>query len=177
MEYLLLLHIAKHMEYIHGPPAFKNDNFTTTQIISMKQFLLIASLFIILYSCKKEDSKQYSKWFVNTDSFYTNDIRADRGKAIHILEGNDFKNRYYVEFHLNYYPQEGSYPIRCLGQNPDWVCITINYKGIGYIGPKNAYLQAALKNGKASYTLEPVWFYNESNVMDSVLVRGTFNEP
>ena len=143
----------------------------------MKIFSIAAAFSILFVSCKKGDNRQYSKWYVNNDSFYTNDIRVDKGNAVCQIQGNDFTNRYFLEFHLNYFPIGGSFPILCSQQNPYWACLTITYKGIGYVSPKNTNLQADDLNGKGSYVLQPAWFYNESNAQDSVLVRGTFNEP
>jgi len=143
----------------------------------MKHYLAVAILFVMLYSCKKEESRQYSKWYVNTDSFYTNDVRTDRGKGQHDIESNDPKNCFSLSFLLGFYPKEGAYPVGCKGPDPRWACLVIIYKGAAYLSPKNAYLQTGEINGKATYTLQPAWFYHEANITDSVLVKGAFNEP
>ena len=145
----------------------------------MKQVLLIAALFVLFISCKKGDNRQYSKWYVNNDSFYTNDIRVDKGKARHDITTNDLHNGFQIVFNLGTFPATGSYKLDCSLQNPAWVCMGIIYRDTGYLArsEKNGTINATMKNGKASYSLAPTWFYNSYRNEDSIFVKGTFNEP
>jgi len=152
--------------------------------------LFFVFTFIFLFeSCKKEDKRQYSKWYVNTDSFSTNDVKLDIGKVVsHIFTNSQYSGGtlpygFSITFNTGSLnggiPTSGSFKLDCSQQNPQWTCMSILYKDIGYLSNENEleYLIASQENGKAYYILEPTWFYNESNPKDSVLVKGTFNEP
>lgn len=143
----------------------------------MKNLISLFAILAMLSSCKKDEPKRYSEWYVNGERFYTNDVREDIGKVISSIEGNDFKNKFFLEFNNKPFPTSGQYEIDCSRANQGLTCLGFNYKGVGYSAPKNTYLQAGSIGGKASYTLNSTWFYNESNLQDSVLTKGIFNRP
>ncbi len=139
---------------------------------------LVFCLLFLWTSCTKNNKAVYSTWYVNSEKFSTNDVRADEGKAVHEIQGNDFNNRFFLTFNLDYFPENGSLPIRCGNtSNPESACLVITYHSIGYLGPHNAFLEASSSKGKVSYTLIPTWFYNEKDVNDSLSISGIFNQP
>ncbi len=143
----------------------------------MKKTTLFLAALTLLLSCKKEEAKRYSEWYVNGERFYTNNVREDVGNAVSSFEGNDFQNRFALDFNLRSFPTSGQYEIDCSRSNQGLTCLAITYKGVGYLPPKNTYIKAGSIGGRGSYTLDSTWFYNESNSQDVVLIKGTFNRP
>ena len=141
----------------------------------MKKIYIPLLSLLLFAACKKK--KQYSTWYVNDEKFRTNDVKLTKGKAKHIMAPHDINNRFVIEFYLGSFPSDDRYLINCSQQNPTWCCMVFIYNGIGYIKPKDSYLYASNNNKKFRYTLEPTWFYNESDPNDSILVKGEFNEP
>lgn len=143
----------------------------------MKKSILALLLISTLFSCKKDEPKQFSTWYVNGQKFTTNDVRYDKGKARNEISSNNQTDRFDIYFNLGELPITGNFLINCSQQNPHWCCMAIIYQGKGYVEPKNAFIYASFYNGKARYTLDETWFYNELDNNDSILVKGTFNEP
>ena len=158
-----------------------------------KLLILFAVLSGILFSCHKkekpapdkpqpEDTRQYSYWTVNEDSFKTNDVDEVLGLGMCVL-GNAQKNHtnnFSLYFNIGRsLPVYGSFKIDCSTQNSTFVCMDFVYNGIGYLININGsfYLTAGENNSKAQYKLAPTWFYNEQDPNDSVLIQGVFNEP
>lgn len=143
--------------------------------------LFIASCTLLLFfftCCKKSDNRQYSYWYVNKDSFSSNNISLDIGKAIAVLQCLDSKNNFTIGFHFPYLPTNGTFPI-LLGSshNPDSVNVVFYCNDKYYIPFKDCNLLSSSNNGKSMFTLAPVWYKNYYNPNDSVLIHGTFNEP
>ena len=136
-------------------------------------------LLLFLSCCKKADNRQYSYWHVDNDSFETNDVRADIGKARCELTTNNYHEGFQFHFNLGNFPQIGNYTLGCSIQNPMWVCFGILHKDTGYLSnePVENSLIATQVNGKGCYALKPTWFYNSYRHSDSILVHGIFNEP
>jgi len=155
----------------------------------MKKSLLaiVCALCLCNNACKKEDNRQYSTWYVNEERFSTNDVKTDMGKAVALIftnskySGGTAPNGFSITFNTGSlnggFPTSGSFKLDCSQQNPQWACMSILFKDKGYFPKTNEYLKATLENGKARYSLEPTWFYNELNYQDSILVKGTFNQP
>ncbi len=141
----------------------------------MKKIYIPLLSLLLFAACKKK--KQYSTWYVNGEMFRTNDVSVAEGKARHVFYSGNIDNKFSIRFNLGHFPTDDKYLIKCAGQNPAWVCVTINYKHVSYDNPKTTYLQAGMHNKKFRYTIEPAWFYNVSDANDSILVKGEFNEP
>ena len=125
--------------------------------------------------------KQYSYWVVNEDSFKTNHVSADIGKARMDLYAEGFENRFGIGFNFGYeLPRNGSFIIAHDDtNNPNYVHVGFYYHDSLYvISPNtNNSIIASSVNGKAQYTLSPTWFVDYYDHSDSVLISGTFNEP
>ena len=140
--------------------------------------ILIAAL-LFLVCCKKKDERQFSYWYVNSDSFLTNDIRVDAGMSRKEMLTNNFREGFQIIFNGPDFPVSGSYKLDCSTQNPLWTCFGILHNDTGYLANplQNNHVTAYSNNGKAQYVLVPTWFYNSYRTSDSILVHGTFNEP
>lgn len=179
------------MVNINSPPLINKTICVTPKKAKMKNTLLAVAGILILCNaaCKKEDNRQYSSWYVNEEPFSTNDVKTDIGKAVAYLNtnskysGGTAPNGFSIIFNTGSlgggFPTSGQIKLDCSQQNPQWACMSILYNEVGYI-PKEIdsnYINASSANSKARYTLKSTWFYNASNALDSVLVRGTFNQP
>ncbi|OJU74765.1 MAG: hypothetical protein BGO09_08420 [Bacteroidetes bacterium 47-18] len=141
-----------------------------------KYFVLLPLL--ILAACNKDNKKQYSTWYVNGEMFRTNDVGITEGKVKHIFNSKDIDNKFYIELRIDLFSIEGDYLFDCSYPHPMTCCMVINYKHVSYINVKSSsYLRGNIYNKKCRYTLNPTWFYNESDANDSILVKGEFNEP
>src|ERR1043165_7480533 len=60
----------------------------------VKQLFLSLFILSLLISCKKGDNRSYSKWYVGTDSFSTNNVTVEIGKAITIMASHDERYRF-----------------------------------------------------------------------------------
>ncbi|MBS1644688.1 MAG: hypothetical protein JST36_06575 [Bacteroidetes bacterium] len=160
----------------------------------MKQYkMAFAALFLVgifilfLTACKKSTPAQYSTWVVNNDTFSTNEVSVDQGKArLHFFSNSirDFSHKRMFGFDMTF--NSGSFVVYdslkldCSSQDPAWVCLGIMYDDTGYVahGTHPEYIQSSIVNGKARYTLQPTWFYNTYRpAEDKILVSGVFNEP
>ncbi len=142
--------------------------------------LIVITIFILLTGCRKKDSPQYSYWRVNTDSFSSNEVNVDRGKARTDLETKTIDNGFGFTFYLNHLPTFGTFFItNTIIQHPLYVGMDIHYKGNYFNVAQDLRNKIVAKevNGKAQYLLLNTWFKNYFNSNDSVLVSGTFNEP
>lgn len=145
--------------------------------------LLSLSLLIIFGACRKSTPAQYSTWVVNNDTFSTNEVSVDQGKAtLHFFTSDIYAHKpgFYFVFNLGSFVVYDSLKLDCSLQDPSWVCLDIMYDDTGYIahGTHPEYIQSTLVNGKARYTLQPTWFYNSYRpAEDKILVSGVFNEP
>jgi len=156
------------------------------QLIRKNDFSLILSFALglsVFVACKKEESRQYSYWVVNNDSFSTNEVNVTIGKAIALLTSNDKNNRFTISFDISMgesLPSTGQFPIRRgILQHPDSAVVNFYYKSNFYVARKQnaSRLVASLPNGKVRYELTPDWFYNYYNLDDSIWIKGIFNEP
>lgn len=157
----------------------------------MKKSLLaiVCALCLCNNACKKEDNRQYSTWYVNEERFSTNDVKTDMGKAVALIftnskySGGTAPNGFSITFNTGSlnggFPTSGNLKLDCSQQNPQWACMTILYNELGYVAKEidSNRIYASSENNKASYILKPTWFYNASNAFDSILVKGTFNQP
>lgn len=143
----------------------------------MKKTLFVFAIIASCLSCKKNDKKQYSYWYINTDSFSTNDVRVEAGNARHEMITNNLHNGFQITFNLGAFPIAGSFKMDCSQMNPDWVCVNILYNDTGYLANPDSFAKAFSPNGKGQYIVPNTWFYNSYNSSDSILVHGTFNEP
>src|SRR5690606_14013128 len=99
----------------------------------MKNSFLFICLISIFCACKKEARKQYSYWYVNEESFKTNNVRIDRGKARTDIRSYGNQNQFRITFELGYLPLDGSFLIDSIGiQNPFYVWIDFFYNGNYY---------------------------------------------
>jgi hypothetical protein len=142
--------------------------------------LLVCTIICLMFTaCKKE--KQYSTWYVNSDSFSTNEAETSIGKAIAKFSSlnHDNKNYFRIGFNVGYLPTEGQYKIEYNSTTSIFSGISFYYNGVFFISSPNTenYLYASSNSGKASYSLPATWFINYDNHEDSVLIKGTFNEP
>lgn len=134
-------------------------------------------------ACKKEDNRQYSTWYVNEDTFTTNDVKTDIGKVVANIQTNNISNGFWLWFNTGSlrggFPTSGSFKLDCSQQNPQWVCMGIFFKDTGFLSNENnlKYIAASQKNGKAQYILDTTWFYNSYRPNDSIKVHGIFNQP
>lgn len=149
----------------------------------MKTTITFCLLLFVFASCRKRHENAYSIWIINKDTFSTNDVRLDIGKAIAIFSTNNFENGFgfmFYTYSANGLPSSGTFLITdTTSQNPNYVELGFYYNGHGYTIAEDlsASIVAMEKNGKASCVLSPTWFTNPTNSVDSVLIQGTFNEP
>lgn len=145
---------------------------------TMKRTLLAAvSIICLCNACKKEDKRQYSYWYVNNDSFKSNNVKKDVGKAIAEINCTDEVNRFAIAFYLSFFPTSGNYPIaKSSSQNPDSVAVGFYYLNNFYIVHKEGILNV-VSNNKFKCELQPTWFVAYDNANDTVLIKGTFSEP
>ncbi len=145
----------------------------------MKRLVITVLLMAIITSCKKRASKEYSHWYVNNDSFSSNNVGVTIGKTRADMWSSLTDNYFSLTFNVGFLPTSGLYKTDDRIQDPTFVSMDIKYNGTEYYPDTlfPIYLTADLKNGKASYTLPPTWFISFANSNDSISVRGTFNQP
>lgn len=145
---------------------------------------VIYTIFLLLVCCKKEESKNISYWYVNNDSFSSSNITNSKGgfKPYSWMRSNDDPNNYFsLYFGIGYLPLNGNLLVFCdtTVVYPEHVCASFTYKAKGYEPLHNStvVVSCAQANGKAQYTLPPMWFFNPIDPNDSVLIRGVFIDP
>lgn len=145
----------------------------------------ITTIIIVMLAtaCNKKEKGQFSTWYVNNDSFTTNEVimsverngcslsSPNKEKGFSLYKGGSgFGNP----------PQLGTYILSADYEsgNPDLQHANFYYKGLFYrLLPDQAdTLIIAKPAGKFRYTLKPGWFVNTVDSLDSVLIRGVFNE-
>ena len=131
---------------------------------------------LLISACKKEVPSSPSQWTIKGESFESNKVYKDQGKAIAMLQTYNSENGFIIIMRSGRSaPAEAQ--IKCDTTNPMFWCMRMYYNGIAYINPRNASLKVGMLNGHRSYFLPPAWFYNASNPADSTEVSGYFNEP
>jgi hypothetical protein len=134
-----------------------------------------------IVSCKK--GKQYSTWNINGEDFSANNVGVFIvDSEFCYLTNNDTNNQFLVGFFNtgSRLPVNGTFKLNTYpaGATPD--CdVQFHYKGKTYhpTFTNTGVIHASSINEKASYTLPASWFIPISNLGDSVLIEGTFNEP
>jgi len=142
----------------------------------MKKVMIALCLLATVYSCKKEDEKQFSTWYVNGQKFSTNEVRLDKGKVIYILSTNTFgidSNGFQIVINNG-----GIHPTHWLDCYTD-MCFKLIYNGGYYIGRLPGSISTIYNaNGTHSFKLNETWIYNSyTSDEDSILVSGIFSEP
>ena len=145
----------------------------------MKRTLILLILPIFFFACKKnENNNQYSRWRVNNDSFATNEVSVEQGKAVCIFNSNDLTTGFDFTFYTGGFPFGGPITLGCRIHSSSWTCFDIRYKGVLYMSNKESnYMTPKLVNEKVEYTLDLTWLFNVNNPNDSVLVSGIFCQP
>jgi hypothetical protein len=160
----------------------------------MKKIALFPGMLgLFLVACHKDKKhdpepepiiRQYSYWTVNGDSFSTNHVEATIGKARMDLYSENAANLFFISFNFGFeLPKNGNFTISHLN-DPDsanfaYVHVSFHYHDSVFLIANNehAILSAHFANDKAQYILDPTWYVNYENPLDSVLIQGEFNEP
>ena len=149
---------------------------------------------LLLFSCDKKDkkkSKQYSTWIVNgTDTFTTSNVDSqiacnpDKSYCSATLMCEDAINWFNIGFYLDYMPSSGNIPLADFLQIPsnksNYIFIYFYYQNKGGYIPMHPELDTMYiySNGnKISYNLDAMWFVNNNDLTDSILIQGIFNIP
>ena len=148
----------------------------------MRYVIPFLALLYIFSGCKKTDNRQYSYWYINADSFASNETVLAVDKAMVWLGiGNNNRTAFTIVFNFGFQaPQSGDWSLsHTPEQHPDSVNIGFYYNGdVYHVAPSNrSALHASLVNGKVRYELPPGSFFRYGNPNDTVLIHGTFNQP
>lgn len=123
--------------------------------------------------------KAYSYWKVGNDSFKSNNVEKAIGKlivGISCLDRNESGN-FTMVFHFGALPTSGDFPLqKSSSQNPDSAILNFYYKGNFYIPYRLGFLHRDT-GVKFQARLEPTWYVNYDNPLDTVLISGIFREP
>ncbi len=158
----------------------------------MNKYSVFLSCLIVasLTACKKSDNRQYSTWHIlGKGDFSTNKVIVNNFPQSYKIEllTEDLSNTgfgitfiKYSDLHL---PQSGDYKLttgtQTISEFNKYIFIGFLYNNVSYtVGANNSKtITAQSYNAKAKYVLDTTWFYNSTNLNDSVQIYGTFLEP
>ena len=121
--------------------------------------------------------KAYSYWKVGNDSFKSNNVEKAIGKVVAGIASRGEPNRFTIGFRFGYLPTHGNFPVAKTGiQHPDSVAVSFYYRSNFYISYGSGFLHRD-SGVKFQAILDPTWYVNYDNPLDTVLISGIFREP
>lgn len=121
--------------------------------------------------------KAYSYWKVGNDSFKSNNVEKAIGKVIAGISCRDDSNRFTIGFRFGYLPINGNFPLAKTGiQHPDSVAVSFYYRNNFYRIYGSGFLRRDT-GVRFQAHLDPTWYVNNDNPLDTVLISGIFREP
>ncbi len=145
----------------------------------MKNLLLLLSLSLISFGCKKTHT---SYWQVNDESFSSNAVTFNYSSGGSVLSSSSQENGFSIMLIPGgELPKSGSSNINMPGPGSGDAHIIFYYQGKAYDTPtqpgSNA-IQFSEADGKAILTIPPTWLKQwNATLTDSVLVQGKLSEP
>ncbi len=114
---------------------------------------------------------------MGNDSFKSNNVEKAIGKVVAGIACRDDSNRFNISFRFGSLPTHGNFPVAKTGiQHPDSVGVSLYYKGEYYI-PYSLGILHRDTGVKFQAILDPTWYVNYDNPLDTVLISGIFREP
>ena len=142
--------------------------------------ILLPILPLLFFACKKnENNNQFSYWYVNNDSFRSNNMYRNISHNDAAYGCSDNGNNFTVTFHFPSFPKSGRYPLGLTSpaiQDPDSIVLCFYYKNVFYV-PVEGYVDVSSLENKTKCTLSPTKFVNYDNHYDTVRIHGSLNEP
>jgi len=155
---------------------------------------LLLGLLLGLTACHRDKTpapKPYSTWIVNNhDTFRTNNVETteacnpDHSYCASELMSMDNQNWFHIGFLLAKLPLAGKWPLGNFFENQsnqeEYAFIYFYHDGKGGYVPAHPELDTlyiSSNSGKASYTLHEMWFVNNNDLTDSILIQGVFSVP
>jgi len=147
----------------------------------MKKTILALVFLGSLSACDKNRNNQYSTWVVNGEGFSTRDVHYETSKGGTYLSSTSNIDGFSLGWKMQSPPSPGYLfiSIDTVSHNPGLFRLSISRGGAHYrLSPYNAdSVLVSTVNGKNRYEMQPAWYLNNLNPLDSVWVYGTFNNP
>lgn len=149
----------------------------------------IVLLLLLFVACRKQEARQFSDWYFNTEAISSNNTRINEdkgGSSMYTMDGMNTNsvnrdNGFVLSCGLYSLPSSSNYDLYNgpPSYNPALLKLYIYHKGSEYHLSENdsAHVTISVVNGKRRYEIPEAWFINSGNNLDSALVKGTFCEP